>query len=53
MGATATERIACNEFGVLVGLIKSEMVTTPLVEVVGKRKMLDPYLLNLAGILAQ
>ena len=53
MGATATERIACNEFGVLVGLIKSEMVTTPLVEVVGKRKMLDPHLLNLASVLAQ
>jgi 6-phosphofructokinase 1 len=53
MGAVATECIAHNEFGVLVGLIKGEIATTPLAEVVGKRKKLDPYLLNLAGVLAK
>jgi 6-phosphofructokinase 1 len=53
MGAAATECIARNEFGVLVGLIKGEITTTPLLEVVGKRKMLDTHLLNLANVLAK
>ncbi len=53
LGAAATECIARNEFGVLVGLIKGEIATTPLAEVVGKTKTLDPYLLNLAIILAK
>jgi len=53
MGAAATECIARNEFGVLVGLIKGEIGTTPLVEVVGGKKALDPHLLNLATVLAK
>jgi hypothetical protein len=53
MGAAATECIARNEFAVLVGLKKSEIAPTPLAEVVGKRKSLDPHLLSLARILAQ
>jgi 6-phosphofructokinase 1 len=53
MGAAATECIARNEFGVVVGLIKDEITTTPLVEVVGKRKMLDKHLLDLAAVLAK
>ena len=53
MGAAATECIARNEFGVLVGLIKGEIGTTPLVEVVGRKKALDPHLLSLAGVLAK
>jgi 6-phosphofructokinase 1 len=53
MGAAATECIARKEFGVLVGLIKDEITTTPLVEVVGKRKTLDTHLLDLAAVLAK
>jgi 6-phosphofructokinase 1 len=53
MGAAATECIARNEFRVLVGLIKGEIGTTPLVEVVGRKKALDPHLLNLASVLAK
>jgi 6-phosphofructokinase 1 len=53
MGAAATECIAHDEFGVLVGLVKDEIKTTPLTEIVGKRKPLDPQLLILARILAQ
>jgi 6-phosphofructokinase 1 len=53
MGAAATECIARGEFGVLVGLTKDEIRTTPLGEIVGKRKPLDPQLLSLAKILAQ
>ena len=53
MGAAATECIAQNELGVLVGLIRGEITTTPLSEVVGKRKSLDPDLLSLATVLAK
>ena len=53
MGAAATECIAQNEFGVLVGLIQGEVTTTPLAEVVGKQKKLDPHLLSLAAVLAK
>lgn len=53
IGAAATECVARNEFGVLVGLARDEVKATPLLEVVGKRKRLDPHLVNLARILAQ
>jgi 6-phosphofructokinase 1 len=53
LGAEATESIARNEFSVLVGLAKGEIVTTPLVQIVGKTKTLDPRLLRLASVLAQ
>ena len=53
MGAAATECIARNESDVLVGLIQGEIAATPLAEVVGKRKHLDPHLLDLANILAK
>lgn len=53
MGAAATECIARDEFGVLVGLLQGEIATRPLAEVVGKRKSLDPDLLRLAPVLAK
>ena len=53
LGAAATECLARNETGVLVGLLKGEIATTPLSEIVGKRKSLDPCLLKLAPVLAQ
>jgi 6-phosphofructokinase 1 len=53
MGAAATECVAHNEDGVLIGLIQGKITATPLAEIVGKKKSLDPHLLNLAGILAQ
>jgi 6-phosphofructokinase 1 len=53
MGAAATECIARGEFAVLVGLVKDEITTTPLKDIVGKKKMLDPHLLDLANVLAQ
>jgi len=52
-GAAAVNCIAKNEYGVLVGLAKSEIQATPLAEIVGKRKPLDAQLLKLANILAQ
>jgi 6-phosphofructokinase 1 len=53
MGAAATECVAHEKFSVLVGLIQGEIATTPLAEVVGKRKKLDPHLLTLATVLAK
>ena len=52
MGAAATEHIARDEFGLLVGLIKDEIAATPLANVVGKRKVPDLRLLKLACVLA-
>lgn len=52
-GAAATDKVAQEEFSVLVGLIKGEIAATPLAEIVGKRKPLDLSLLKLADVLAQ
>jgi 6-phosphofructokinase 1 len=51
LGAGATEAIARGETGVLVGLLKGEIKTTPLAEVVGKKKVLDQRLIDLACVL--
>jgi 6-phosphofructokinase 1 len=53
LGAGATDALAKGEHGVLVGLVKGEIRTTPLAEVVGRKKPLDPHLVNLAHILAE
>jgi 6-phosphofructokinase 1 len=53
LGAGAVERLAQGEQGVLVGLLKGQIVSTPLDEVVAKRKPLDPKLLDLARVLAR
>ena len=52
-GAAATESLARDETGVLIGSLNGEIKATPLVHVVGKRKMLDLNLITLAGVLAQ
>ena len=51
LGAAATEQVASNNFGVLVGLEKNEIVPTPLNVVVGNKKPIDLRLLELARIL--
>jgi 6-phosphofructokinase 1 len=53
LGAAATDQIAREQFGVLMGFIKGEIAATPLCEIVGKRKELDLSLLKLAEVLAQ
>ncbi len=53
LGNGATEALARGERGVLVGLIRGEIVTTPLADVVGKQKPLDPVLVDMAGVLAR
>jgi 6-phosphofructokinase 1 len=53
LGAAAVERLACGETGVLVGMIRGEICTTPLDVVVSTKKPLDTHLLELAGILSR
>ena len=53
LGAAAAELATQGEHGVLVGLVKSEIRTTPLAEVVVRKKPLDPKLLELARVLAK
>jgi len=53
LGAGATEALARGEQGVLVGIVKGEVVTHPLCEIVGKKKPLDFHLMELSRILAK
>lgn len=52
-GAEAIEQLANGSPGVLVGMIRGEVSTTPLGEVITRKKPLDLRLLNLANVLAQ
>jgi 6-phosphofructokinase 1 len=52
MGVAAADCVARSEVGVLVGLINGQVRTTPLTDVVGKRKLLDPQLIAMARVLA-
>jgi 6-phosphofructokinase 1 len=51
-GVQAVECVAAQEYGVLVGQLNGHITTTPLDEVVGRTKPLDPELLHLAPVLA-
>ncbi|GAB4306382.1 MAG: 6-phosphofructokinase [Candidatus Bipolaricaulota bacterium] len=53
LGAAAVDALARGESGVLVGWIRGDVVTTPLAEVAGRQKGLDPELLELAQVLAR
>lgn len=49
----AVERMARGEYGVLVGMLKSQVSSTPLSEIVGKHKMVDLNLVKMAEVLAR
>jgi 6-phosphofructokinase 1 len=53
LGAEATERLARGEHGLMVGLVKGDIATTPLAEVAAQQKPLDQRLLELARVLAR
>lgn len=53
LGAAAVDALARGEAGVLVGWVRGAVATTPLEEVAGKLKPLDPALLALAQVLAR
>jgi 6-phosphofructokinase 1 len=53
LGAAATERLGRGETGVLVGIQRGEVATTPLARVVAERKPVDLSVLELLEVLAQ
>lgn len=53
LGAGAVQQMAAGNTGVLCGLIKNEVMPTPLEEVANKHRPLDPKLFDLARVLAQ
>ncbi|MDX2159806.1 MAG: 6-phosphofructokinase [bacterium] len=53
LGAAAAEKLINGERGCVVGLIHSELATTPYADVVGRTKGIDPELMRLAEIMAQ
>jgi 6-phosphofructokinase 1 len=52
LGAAAIETLAEGKHGVLVGIMKGDVVTTPLVEIAGKMRPADASLLELARVMA-
>jgi len=53
LGAAAVQRLAAGEDGVLVGMIGSQITSTPLDDVVANRKPLDLSLFELARVLSR
>lgn len=53
LGAAACNQLLRGEDGVLVGILKGEIATTPLAEVVANHRHLDLRLLELAKVLAK
>lgn len=53
LGSAAVEQLASGKCGVLTGISKGEVIATPLDEVVGRTKSLDPKLIELARVLAR
>lgn len=53
LGAAAVNQLSNGQAGVLCGLIKGEITTTPYDEVTGRHKPLSPEMLDLARIMAR
>ena len=53
LGHEAVKRLVRGEKGVLVGILRNELAATPLEDVAGKTKSLDPALLELVRVLAK
>lgn len=53
LGAGAVRALADGKSGVLTGWVKSEIVYTPLEEIAGRHRPVDPKLIEMAEILAQ
>jgi 6-phosphofructokinase 1 len=52
LGAAAVDTLAAGKHGVLAGIVKNEVVTTPLAEITGKTRPADAGLLELARVMA-
>jgi 6-phosphofructokinase 1 len=53
LGAAAIDRLSAGEDGVLLGLLEGRIAATPLADVAGRVKPLDPALVELAEVLAK
>jgi 6-phosphofructokinase 1 len=53
LGAAAVETLARGQHGVLIGVLRNEVATTPFADVVARTKPLDQELLALAQVLAR
>ncbi len=53
LGASAIAALASGARGVLVGIVKGDVVTTPLSEITGRTRPADAGLLELARVMAQ
>jgi 6-phosphofructokinase 1 len=53
LGAAAVDQILTGNTGVLVGIEKTELITTPLETVVSNKKELDPWFVNASDVLAR
>jgi 6-phosphofructokinase 1 len=53
LAARATDELEQGHYGLLCGLLKGEIMTTPYSEVVGRTKGVDPKLFELAKVLAK
>lgn len=53
LASAAIDSLARGEYGVLLGLNRGEITATPLAQIAGKKKALDPCLLRLADVLAR
>jgi 6-phosphofructokinase 1 len=51
LGAAAVDTLA-RQHGVLVGMVKGDIVTTPLAEIAGRMRPADAKLLELARVMA-
>lgn len=53
LGVAAVEEMIAGRYGTLVGIHKGDTITTPLKEIAGKDKPLDPWFLKMAEMLAK
>jgi hypothetical protein len=53
LGAAAVDALAERKYGVLVGIVKGDIVVTPLAEIAGKMRPADASLLELAKTMAR
>ena len=51
LGAGAVDALDCGQTGVLVGMLDGKVSTTPLADIVGRQKPIDPALFTLARTL--
>ena len=52
LGAAAVDTLAAGKHGVLVGIVKNDVVATPLAEIAGRTRPADASLLELARVMA-